>query len=171
LLERQFEVLRHAPELAAERQHVAAWLAAPPDKTLALVAQMDDLAGPEGSVVYACPMHPEVVNDEPGRCPKCGMKLLAAQLGTQPATHDRSAMQHDKHAHDRHSGEHGHVIHRRGVTDVPGLFFLGLSWQHTRGSALLGFVNDDPAYLADRIAIHQQSSPAAAAGAPRQPSG
>jgi putative flavoprotein involved in K+ transport len=65
----------------------------------------------------------------------------------------------------------GRVIHRRGVTDVPGLFFLGLSWQHTRGSALLGFVNDDAIYLADRIAIHKQSSPAAAAGAPRQPSG
>jgi len=65
----------------------------------------------------------------------------------------------------------GRVIHRRGVTDVPGLFFLGLSWQHTRGSALLGFVNDDATYLADRIAIHQQSSPAAAAGTPRQPSG
>jgi hypothetical protein len=29
----------------------------------------------------------------------------------------------------------GQVIHRRGVTDVPGLYFLGLSWQHTRGSA------------------------------------
>jgi putative flavoprotein involved in K+ transport len=35
---------------------------------------------------------------------------------------------------------------------VPGLYFLGLSWQHTRGSALLGFVNDDAAYLAERIA-------------------
>ena len=46
----------------------------------------------------------------------------------------------------------GHVVHRRGVTQVPGLYFLGLSWQHTRGSALLGFVNDDAAYLADRIA-------------------
>jgi putative flavoprotein involved in K+ transport len=46
----------------------------------------------------------------------------------------------------------GHVVHRRGVTEVPGLYFLGLSWQHTRGSALLGFVNDDAAYLADRIA-------------------
>ena len=29
---------------------------------------------------YACPMHPEVVSDEPGRCPKCGMKLVPAQL-------------------------------------------------------------------------------------------
>jgi putative flavoprotein involved in K+ transport len=46
----------------------------------------------------------------------------------------------------------GHVVQRRGVTEVPGLYFLGLSWQHTRGSALLGFVNDDAAYLADRIA-------------------
>ena len=46
----------------------------------------------------------------------------------------------------------GHVVHRRGVTQVPGLYFLGLSWQHTRGSALLGFVNNDAAYLADRIA-------------------
>ncbi len=41
----------------------------------------------------------------------------------------------------------GRVAHRRGVTDVPGLFFLGLSWQHTRGSALLGFVADDAAHI------------------------
>ena len=45
----------------------------------------------------------------------------------------------------------GHVIHRRGVTDIPGLYFLGLPWQHSRGSALLGFVHEDAAYLADRI--------------------
>jgi hypothetical protein len=57
----------------------------------------------------------------------------------------------------------GRVVHRRGVTDVPGLYFLGLSWQHTRGSALLGFVDDDAAYLADRIAAHQRSGGAAGA--------
>ena len=45
----------------------------------------------------------------------------------------------------------GHVVHRRGVTQVPGLYFLGLSWQHTRGSALLGFVDEDAAYLAGRM--------------------
>jgi putative flavoprotein involved in K+ transport len=49
----------------------------------------------------------------------------------------------------------GRVAHRRGVTDVAGLYFLGLSWQHTRGSALLGFVNDDAVHLADGIAAHQ----------------
>jgi putative flavoprotein involved in K+ transport len=49
------------------------------------------------------------------------------------------------------------VVHRRGVTDVPGLYFAGLSWQHTRGSALLGFVNDDAAFLAGRIAARRQT--------------
>ena len=42
--------------------------------------------------------------------------------------------------------------HRRGVTDVPGLYFLGLSWQHTRGSALLGWVKDDAEFIAEQIA-------------------
>ena len=62
----------------------------------------------------------------------------------------------------------GHVVHRRGVTEVPGLYFLGLSWQHTRGSALLGFVNDDAAWLADRIA-QQHATTAAKAGAAQPP--
>ncbi|HEU5037440.1 MAG TPA: NAD(P)/FAD-dependent oxidoreductase [Nocardioides sp.] len=43
------------------------------------------------------------------------------------------------------------VRHERGITDVPGLTFIGLPWQHTRGSALLGFVQDDAAWLAARI--------------------
>ncbi|HEX5905679.1 MAG TPA: hypothetical protein VFY56_01580 [Propionibacteriaceae bacterium] len=34
---------------------------------------------------------------------------------------------------------------------------LGLSWQHTRGSALLGFVNQDAAYLADQTAAHYRA--------------
>jgi FtsP/CotA-like multicopper oxidase with cupredoxin domain len=82
---REFEVLRRAPELAAERQQLERWLAAPPDKVLALVAQMDDpaaLPAGAGPVTYACPMHPEVTSDQPGRCPKCGMKLLATAAPT-----------------------------------------------------------------------------------------
>jgi putative flavoprotein involved in K+ transport len=46
----------------------------------------------------------------------------------------------------------GRLRHRRGVTDVPGLYFLGLTWQWTRGSALIGWVKDDAAFLAERIA-------------------
>ena len=49
-------------------------------------------------------------------------------------------------------GADGCVQHRRGVTDVSGLYFLGLSWQHTRGSALIGWVKDDAEFIAERIA-------------------
>jgi putative flavoprotein involved in K+ transport len=64
----------------------------------------------------------------------------------------------------------GRVVHRRGVTDVPGLYFLGLSWQYTRGSALLGFVADDAAYLADQITARVQHTRPAHAEAASQPS-
>jgi putative flavoprotein involved in K+ transport len=46
----------------------------------------------------------------------------------------------------------GQVRHEGGVTDVPGLYFLGLPWQTCRGSALLGFVGADAATLAARMA-------------------
>jgi len=46
----------------------------------------------------------------------------------------------------------GHVRQQGGVTEVPGLYFLGLSWQRSRGSALLGFVSEDAARITDLIA-------------------
>jgi putative flavoprotein involved in K+ transport len=45
----------------------------------------------------------------------------------------------------------GKVAQTRGVTDVPGLYVLGLPWQHTRGSSLLGFVKHDAEYVAERV--------------------
>ena len=62
----------------------------------------------------------------------------------------------------------GRPRHRRGVTDVPGLYFLGLSWQYTRGSALLGWVKDDAEFIATKIAAAAPAQVAAAAN-PRQP--
>ena len=53
--------------------------------------------------------------------------------------------------------EDGRLRHRRGVTEIPGLYFLGLTWQHTRGSALIGWVQDDAEYIAARMAEDQGS--------------
>ena len=51
----------------------------------------------------------------------------------------------------------GQVKHRRGVTELPGLYFLGLPWQHTRGSALIGWVKDDAEFIAQRIGAFARS--------------
>jgi putative flavoprotein involved in K+ transport len=64
--------------------------------------------------------------------------------------------------------ERGRPVHERGVTAVPGLYFLGLPWQHTRGSALLGWVGRDAAWLAERIAARPRAPGAAVTTAPGQ---
>ena len=63
--------------------------------------------------------------------------------------------------------ERGCAVHERGVTIALGLYFLGLSWQHTRGSALIGWVKDDAEHLAERIsAFRPDVAPAAPAPQP-----
>lgn len=46
---------------------------------------------------------------------------------------------------------HGEPRHRHGVTDIPGLYFLGLPWLSRMGSSFLSGVGDDAARLADHI--------------------
>jgi FtsP/CotA-like multicopper oxidase with cupredoxin domain len=86
-LEEQFQVLRTNADMVAERERIAPYLESEPDKTLSFIAEMD-MGSPEGDgpVVYACPMHPEVVREEPGHCPQCGMKLLAVEAAAPSYT-------------------------------------------------------------------------------------
>lgn len=44
-------------------------------------------AAPTDSTRYSCPMHPEVVADEAGVCPKCGMNLVPAAAVNPSADH------------------------------------------------------------------------------------
>jgi putative flavoprotein involved in K+ transport len=62
----------------------------------------------------------------------------------------------------------GRLRHRRGVTDVPGLYFLGLTWQHTRGSALVGWVKDDAQFIAERIAEYREGHGESGREAPKE---
>ncbi len=48
--------------------------------------------------------------------------------------------------------EFGYPIQKRGVTEQPGLYFLGLHWLHTIKSGLFAGVGDDAAYIAEHIA-------------------
>jgi len=59
---------------------------------------------------YTCPMHPDVTTVEPGRCPKCGMKLLIARSRSQGDTdHTSHAPGGDKDHHSGHHPEAGEV--------------------------------------------------------------
>jgi len=73
-------------------------------------------ASPSASPKYTCVMHPDVVMDHPGNCPKCSIKLVPLKE-EKPKPHAKidnhsmhAAMKHDDHEHDQ--GMHGgHEMH------------------------------------------------------------
>jgi len=107
-------------------------------------------------------MHPEVTSDQPGRCPKCGMKLLAVTPGTQQHTGmDHEAMDHGEMDHE--AMDHGSAdgieweddmveVNRRTTTATMHWRFLdrtsgtdspAIDWQFTVGERVkLRLVNE-----------------------------
>ncbi len=86
-------------------------------------------------IEYVCPMHPDVVRDEPGSCPKCGMDLVAQEAGKATSGHDHEHHEHHEHheqdspqSHEHHHGQghqhgqaheqghpQGHANHKTGT--------------------------------------------------------
>jgi len=58
-------------------------------------------------VKYTCTMHPEVVQDEPGKCPVCGMQLVEKKemhKEKKCEKKDSTKMQHEHMKHDTTGG-------------------------------------------------------------------
>jgi FtsP/CotA-like multicopper oxidase with cupredoxin domain len=144
-----FYSLRVNPDMVAERERAAPYLDAPPAKTLAIIVEMDfDEPDAEATLIYVCPMHPEVVSQDAGKCPKCGMKLMpqAAQptsytcpmhpevvseepgkcpkcgMKLMPSHQVDAAMQHGAEKDTHHSPGHEHDDHADAMAE-------GIEWE------------------------------------------
>jgi FtsP/CotA-like multicopper oxidase with cupredoxin domain len=113
----QFEHLRTNADIADEREPIAGYIDAEPDKTLALVAEMnmgEASAAPDITAAYICPMHPDVTSAHPDRCPKCGMKLVPSDLMNQAS-------------HGNH--DHGHLSAGSNENRADADRLAGIEWE------------------------------------------
>ncbi|MES2431664.1 MAG: copper-translocating P-type ATPase [Bacteroidota bacterium] len=98
---------------------------------------------------YTCPMHPQIMQDNPGNCPICGMTLVLAKTETKDASGHQ-------HGDNPHMGMAGHNHHAIMIADFRKRFYvvliltipimllsemiqhwLGVNWQFTGSKYIL----------------------------------
>ncbi|HRG38876.1 MAG TPA: heavy metal-binding domain-containing protein, partial [Bacteroidia bacterium] len=61
---------------------------------------------------YTCPMHPEIIQDKPGDCPKCGMKLIPVSKESD------NGHSHHHHAEHKTKKQEAHVQQPAPVVNI-----------------------------------------------------
>jgi len=140
-------VLRFAPDLAARIAEGDATYLAMLDAADAYVAR-EGLDFPEEPEARALGTLPDCVTD-----PVLALNLSAAGL-TVIVWATGYGLDFSWMKLDAFDGL-GRPVHQRGVSVVPGLYFLGLSWLSRRASAFIWGVWHDAAYIAQHIAASE----------------
>lgn len=103
------------------------------------------------TIIYTCPMHPEVKQDKPGMCPQCGMNLLPSKKKTaskQQMTHSNHKMEE---GFNKHEGHNVNIFARKFYASflltIPVVIYselperlLGWSAPQFPGSGYIGFI-------------------------------
>ncbi|MDP1973481.1 MAG: heavy metal-binding domain-containing protein, partial [Sediminibacterium sp.] len=69
------------------------------------IAPVVEMQNTQGFQKYTCPMHPQIIQDGPGKCPLCGMSLVPIAKSTSHG---------------------GHEVHSSGITDFKKRFYVVL---------------------------------------------
>lgn len=93
-----------------------------------------------GNRQFTCPMHPEVVKDAPGKCPKCGMDLVPLSNSKgEHAEHQHHVQHENEHAHHnmkvekttgdehQHADHSSHAHHEGMIDDFKKRFYIVLA--------------------------------------------
>jgi hypothetical protein len=82
-------------------------------------------------VKYTCPMHPEVVTDHPGQCPKCGMTLVPIRQSKRPTPNVQrptSNSQDAMHSHEMPMEHHMSMQSSINIADPMNRESSGTAW-------------------------------------------
>lgn len=92
--------------------------------------------------LYTCPMHPEIVRQEPGQCPKCGMALVPVKekrkhstpnaqrptSNSEHATHNANGMAMPEHEHGEHAAHEMKMQSSVNIADPMSRESSGTAW-------------------------------------------